>query len=199
MTGEVLMCRPFAVVLVSLLCLAGCSQPANRPAALSAPLAPTAVLSPSFSTPSDVEVPFHSDVEWSKVEGSQVALCTVPLPEGKVYLMRNTLYGTAVSTHLGTGTFLGHTCVYGTRERGPEGWLMDVRWTAANGDTLLATGEFIRWMGTPGRSVALERVTFQDGGTGRFEFAEGTGTCYVNAPGRTATYEASLRYGKKEK
>lgn len=193
------MCRPFVVVLVSLLCLGGCSQSATSPSALGASPAPTAVLSPSQVSPAGVEGPFHSDVDWSKVEGSEVSLCTVPLPEGKVYLMRNTLSGPAVSTHLGSGTFLGHTCVYGTRERGPEGWLMDVRWTAANGDTLLATAEFIRWTGTPGQSIALERVTFQDGGTGRFQFAEGTGTCYVNAPQRTAVYEATLRYGKKEK
>jgi hypothetical protein len=104
------MCRPFVVVLVSLLCLGGCSQPANSPAAPGSPLAPTAVLSPSQLSPADVEVPFHSEVAWSKVEGTEVALCTVPLPEGKVYLMRNTLSGTAVSTHLGSGTWVGHTC-----------------------------------------------------------------------------------------
>ena len=193
------MSRRIVVVLVSLLCLAGCSQSANSPAAPGAPLAPTAVLSLSPSSSADVEVPFHSEVAWQKVEGTQVSLCTLPLPEGKVYLMRNTETGTAVSTHLGTGEFLGHTCVYGTREKGPEGWFGEVEWTAANGDVLRATSAFIRWTGTPGQSVALEQVTFRDGGTGRFQYAEGTGTCYVNAPGRMATYEASLRYGEKEK
>jgi hypothetical protein len=150
-------------------------------------------------SPEGVEVPFHSEIAWSKVERSDVALCVVPPPAGRVYLMRNTLSGTAVSTHLGKGAFLGHTCVYGTPERGPEGWLMDVRFTAANGDVLLANARFIRWTGTPGQSVALEEITFQDGGTGRFQFAKGGGTCSVNAPARTAVYEGSLRYGQKAK
>ncbi|MGE5358688.1 MAG: hypothetical protein ACM3NQ_06680 [Bacteroidales bacterium] len=193
------MCRRIVVVLVMVLCLAACSQSAKLPTAPGAALAPIAVLSEARSSAAAVALPFHSDVAWQKVEGSQVELCTVPLPAGKVYLMRNTQTGIAVSTHLGTGQFLGHTCVYGTREKGPEGWFGEVEWTAANGDVLRATSAFVRWTGTPGRSVAVEQVTFRDGGTGRFQFAEGTGTCDVNAPGRTATYEASLRYGKKEK
>jgi hypothetical protein len=193
------MCRRLVVVFVTALCFAGCSQSAKVPTAPGALQAPAAVLSASQSSTDEVQVPFHSEVAWQKFEGTQVALCTLPLPDGKVYLMRNTQTGTAVSTHLGTGQFLGHTCVYGTRAKGPEGWFGEVEWTSANGDVLRATSAFVRWTGTPGKSIAIEQVTFRDGGTGRFQFAEGTGTCDVNAPGRTATYDGSLRYGKKQK
>ncbi len=88
------------------------------------------------------EVPFHSDVVWTKVEGSRTALCTRPAPAGTVYLMRNTITGTAVSSPLRAGEFLGHTCVYGTPGGAPAGWFMDIQWTAADGDVLLATSDF---------------------------------------------------------
>jgi hypothetical protein len=45
--------------------------------------------------------------------------------------------------------------------------------------------------------VAVDRVTFQSGGTGRFQYAEGEGMSYVNAPARTAVYDGTLRYGRK--
>jgi hypothetical protein len=194
----------FFAVLVSGVFLAGCGQDASTPI-LSSPVSPTAVTGsdatgvPTPSADNGVQVPFRSDVVWEKVEGSQVGLCTRPLPPDKVYLQRNTITGHAVSTHLGAGGFDGHTCVYGSPTTGPQGWFMEVRWTAANGDALLATSEFLRWTGTPMKSVAIDRVTFQDGGTGRFQFAEGEGTSWVNAPERTARYEGTLRYGKKAK
>jgi hypothetical protein len=81
----------------------------------------------------------------------------------------------------------------------PQGWFADIRWTAANGDVLLATSDFLYWTGAPGQSVAVDRVRFQNGGTGRFQFAEGDGMCYVDAPARTAVYEGTIRYGKREK
>lgn len=185
-------------VFASGLLIAACGQDANHPTLIATPTAPSAVGASGATSTARVEVPFHSDVVWQKTEGTQVGLCTVPPPPGKMYLMRNTITATAVSTHLGTGDYLGHTCVYGT-PAGPEGWFSDVRWTAANGDVLLATGAFREWTGVPGRSVAIEDVTFQDGGTGRFQFAQGQAVCHVNAPGRTAVYEGSLRYGKMEK
>jgi hypothetical protein len=119
-----------------------------------------------------------------------------------VYLMRNTSEGPAVSTHLGAGDFQIRTCVYGRivdGKRVPLGWLAVMHWTAANGDVLLATSRFLYWTGQPGRSVAIDSVMFQNGGTGRFAFAEGDGMSYVNAPEGTAVYEGTLRYGKKEK
>ena len=112
--------------------------------------------------------------------------------------MRNTNKGNAVSTHLGTGEYENHTCVYGDPGK-PEGWFADIRWTAANGDVLLATSDFLYWTGKPGQSVAVDEVTFQNGGTGRFQYAEGRGMAYVDAPARTATYDGTIRYGKKQK
>ena len=105
----------------------------------------------------------------------------------------------AVSTHLGPGEYENHTCVYGTPTTGPQGWFADIRWTADNGDVLLATSDFLYWTGKPGQSVAVDKVTFQNGGTGRFQFAEGEGMAYVDAPARTALYEGTLRYGKKSR
>jgi hypothetical protein len=153
-----------------------------------------------------VEVPFHSEITWTKVVNGGVPDPCQDLhgnpPAGMSYLMRNTSEGPAVSTHLGTGNFEIHTCVYGTMANGrpaPAGWFADMRWTAANGDVLLAMSRFLHWTGQPGRSVAVDSVTFQGGGTGRFVFAEGDGMGYVNAPERTAMFEGTLRYGKKEK
>jgi hypothetical protein len=190
--------RVLLVILASGLFLVGCGQSANTPAALVAPVAPTAAAASSPTTANGhVDVPFHSELTWEKIPGSDTSLCTHPLPAGKVYVMRNTNRGIAVSTHLGTGEYENHTCVYGTPGR-PEGWFADIRWTAANGDVLLATSDFQRWTGTPGQSVAIDVVTFLNGGTGRFQFAEGEGMAYVNAPERTAVYEGTLRYGRKD-
>lgn len=144
-----------------------------------------------------VEVPFLSDVVWTKVDGSRTALCTRPAPAGMVYVMRNTISGTAESSPLGAGEFLGHTCVYGVPGATPAGWFMDVQWTAPDGDVLLATSDFQYWTGTPGQSVALEKTTFIDGGTGRFKYARGEATSLVDARGRTAAYEGTLGYGRK--
>jgi hypothetical protein len=191
-------------VLVSGLFLAACDGNAAKPSALANPVSPTAVSGSGSDTSATenaepVAVPFHAEVVWQKIEGSDVALCTRQPPAGMVYKQHNAQYGTAVATHLGTADFEGHTCVYGPPAGGPAGWLGEVRWTAANGDVLLTTSEFLNWTGTPGKSVAMEHVTFQGGGTGRFQFATGEASCAVNAPARTATYDGLLRYGKKEK
>jgi hypothetical protein len=187
------------VALVSACLVAGC-QHGGVSETLVSPTAIASTVSGAASAEAaggSVAVPFHSDLTWTKVTGSDVSLCTHPLPAGKVYLQRNTQMGIAVSTHLGTGEFVGHTCVYGSAM--PQGWFADYRWTAANGDELLATSEFQYWTGQPGKSVAVDKITFRDGGSGRFEFAQGEGMAYINAPERTAAFEAILRYGKKEK
>ena len=198
-------------VLASGMLLAGCGQAADGPSALASPAAPTsgvksdsqAALAPAGKT---VEVPFHSGITWTKVVNGGVPDPCQGLhgnpPAGMSYLMRNTSEGPAVSTHLGDGNFEIHTCVYGTMVNGrpaPAGWFADMRWTAANGDVLLATSGFLYWTGTPGKSVAVDKVTFQNGGTGRFQYVEGEGMAYVDAPARTAVYEGTFRYGKKEK
>jgi len=202
------------VFLASGLSMAGCGQAAVGPGALASPAAPTSVLgsdAQAASAPAakTVEVPFHSEVTWTKVvNGGDPGPCQDlhgNPPDGMIYLMRNTNEGVAVSTHLGTGDYVNHTCVYGRIVDGkpaPAGWLADVRWTAANGDELYATSAFVRWVITPEARVAIENVTFRDGETGRFAFAEGQAECQVNVTGplaRTATYEGTLRYGKKEK
>ena len=204
----------FVAMLASGLCLAGCGQAADSPSVLETPAAPTAVTGSGSAAartaaPGTVEVPFRSEVTWTKVvNGGDPGPCQGlhgNPPNGMIYLMRNTNEGVAVSTHLGTGDYVNHTCVYGRIVDGkpaPAGWLADVRWTAANGDELYATSAFVRWVITPEARVAIENVTFRDGETGRFAFAEGQAECQVNVTGplaRTATYEGTLRYGKKEK
>ncbi len=133
-------------VLASGMLLAGCGQAADGPSALASPAAPTsgvksdsqAAAAPAAKT---VEVPFHSEITWTKVVNGGVPDPCQGLhgnpPAGMSYLMRNTSEGPAVSTHLGTGNFEIHTCVYGTimnNKRAPAGWFADMRWTAANGD-----------------------------------------------------------------
>jgi len=201
----------FVVMLASGLCMAGCGQAADRPVVLDNPVGPSLITgsgsaAAQASGAKAVEVPFHSEITWTKVVNGGVPDPCQGLhgnpPAGMSYLMRNTSEGPAVSTHLGTGNFEIHTCVYGKMVSGrpaPAGWFADMRWTAANGDVLLATSDFLYWTGTPGKSVAVDKVTFQNGGTGRFLFAGGEGLSYVNAPERTAVYEGTLRYGKKEK
>jgi hypothetical protein len=201
----------FIVLLASSSCLAGCGQTADNPVAAVNPAGPTAGIGSGSAAAQAaeakaVELPFHSKITWTKVVNGGVPDPCQGLhgnpPEGMVYLMRNTSEGPAISTHLGDGSFEIHTCVYGRivdGKRVPLGWLADMHWTAANGDVLLATSRFLYWTGQPGRSVAVDSVTFQHGGTGRFAFAEGDGMSYVNAPEGTAVYEGTLRYGKKEK
>jgi hypothetical protein len=196
----------FVLIVVSGLVVLGCGQTADTPAAMQNPAAPTSGMGAGSAAAQpaeagNVEVPFHSEIAWTKVvNGGNPGPCQGlhgDPPAGMAYLMRNTSEGSAVSSHLGAGVFEIHTCVYGTSA--PAGWFADMRWTAANGDVLLATSRFLYWTGQPGRSVAVDSVTFQSGGTGRFAFAEGDGMSYVNAPERTAVYEGTLRYGKKEK
>ena len=122
-------------VLASGLVLTGCGQTADRSSALARPAAPTSGVksdSQAASAPAakTVEVPFHSELVWTKVEGSLTRLCTRPLPAGKVYLQRNTILTAAVSTHLGEGEYEGHTCVYGTTERGASLVALDEALTA---------------------------------------------------------------------
>jgi hypothetical protein len=186
------------IALASAPLILGCGSNANHSSVFDTPISPTALGTGDTAAVGTPDVPFHSELAWRKVEGTQISLCTHPLPAGKMYLMRNTITATALSTHLGAGDYLGHTCVYGTAA-GPEGWFSDVRWTAANGDVLLANAVFRQWTGVPGKSVAIEDVTFVSGGTGRFEIAEGQAICHVDAPGRSAVYAGALRYGKKEK
>lgn len=174
--------------------IAACSQQAANPVSTVAPT----VISSSSATGNVVELPFHSEISWtSKTVGYEVGLCPYPPPEGKVYVMRNTNKGTHVTTHLGEGEYENHTCVYATPGKGAEGWIADVHWTAANGDVLLAKSVFKFWTGAPGQSTAFDEFTFENGGTGRFQYAEGSGTAFVDTQTRLASNDGVLRYGKK--
>jgi hypothetical protein len=198
--------RVTLVPIVALtLFLVGCGRSGDRPNEMVSPIGPTAVTEPS-STPGEsmIEVPFRSEIVWEKtMTGVPTGHCSQTLPEGLIYLWLTHNEGIAVSSHLGTGAYENYLCVFGSVVEGkpaPQGWYAEsIRWTAANGDVLLATSVFQRWTGTPGKSIAIDNVTFHDGGTGRFQFAAGEGTAYVNAPARTALYEGALRYGRKEK
>jgi hypothetical protein len=192
-------------VLGSALLLAGCGQDGDRPDVLASPVSPTTVAeSDSTGTPppaaSNVDVPFHSEVIWEKTMNEVPAgRCTRTLPAGLVYKWLTHNQGTHVSTHLGSGAFENNLCVFGTAQA-PLGWYAEwIRWTAANGDVLTATSEFHRWTGTPGKSIAIETVTFHDGGTGRFQFAEGDGVSNIDPTTRTAAYDARIRYGRKDR
>ena len=193
-----------ATVLVASAMLAACEAQQQE-----APMVPVAQLG---TTP--VERPrlaFHSQIDW---QFQQVPLpagrCTEPLPPGLSYLWLTYLTGTAVSTHLGKGTFEGSICIYGqltdptTEPPGngiPVGWRNgSVVFTAANGDQLLATiwsTGFTSPPGTPGWQFT-EQGMFVDGGTGRFEHAEGAFTGLIDPVAFKAVYEGWIRFGKED-
>ena len=109
-------------VLTAGVFLAGCNQTAENSSAFASPAAPTSGVksdSQAASAPADqtVEVPFHSEITWTKVvNGGDPSPCQGlhgNPPDGMVYLMRNTSDGLAVTTHLGAGDYQIRTCVYG--------------------------------------------------------------------------------------
>ena len=200
------------VVIVTIGLAAGGCQQSER---LAAPTAPAAVIGAAGATRSDtaaeVLLPFHSEANWQKNMLPPAGRCTQPLPAGLTYLWLTENSGTATSTHLGEGTYANNLCVFGTLTNPdappgsngkPAGWYDEwVVWTAANGDQLRATGRltgFTAPPGTPGMKF-IETLHFVDGGTGRFEFAEGDLTSYVDPTNQTVVYDGTIRYGRKEK
>lgn len=196
--------RPLiAIVLAAGLVAGACEAPQ-----LEAPMGPDELA--MNASPASVQLPFHSEVDWDFV---QVPLpsgrCTGELPEGLSYLWLTELTGTAVSTHLGRGAFEGSLCLYGQLtnpeadppDNGiPFGWMEgELVLTAANGDRLhvraWSTG-FTAPPGTPGWKF-IEEGVFVDGGTGRFQHAEGQFTGYVDSEAQTAVYDGWIRFGKK--
>ena len=157
------------------------------------------------------QVPFHSEVAW---EFEQLPIpmgrCAQAVPDGLSYLWFSQIVGTATSTHLGTGPYEIDLCLYGIlTDPGadppnngiPMGWYADRQvWTAANGDQLKATGALIGFTappGTPG-SKFIESLSFLDGGTGRFEYAAGSGRGLVDSTAQTAVYDGVIRYGRQQ-
>jgi hypothetical protein len=188
------------------LLLAGCQQAVDRPDGSVGPAGPSPI---AVSSP---ELPFHAEMVWDKNMISPPAdRCSRTLPEGVTHLWLSEITAPITATHLGAGRFEADLCIFGTlgnadappgQNGTPMGWyaIREV-WTAANGDRLLSTGEMIGFTappGTPGFKF-IESLQFIDGGTGRFEYAEGEGKGLVQGGIRTAVYDGWIRYGKKEK
>jgi len=157
-------------------------------------------------------LPFHSEIAIHQIQYVPIPAgrCTEP-PEGLSYLFLARGNGTHTSTHLGAGPFRIEHCVYGLlTDPGapppangiPMGYDAGERiFTAANGDQLLGTAAFIGFTApppTPGWQF-IESLTFLDGGTGRFEFAEGTGQCLIDNTDLSAVCDGWIRYGKTDK
>ena len=175
--------------------------------------APAAASNGSNQSQATGVLPFHAEVAVLQLQQVPVPAgrCTEPLPPGISYLWLTQANGTQTSTHLGTGPYHIELCVYGLLTDPaapppangiPMGWIVDVQiFTAANGDQLRATGELIGFTApppTPGWQF-VESLSFLDGGTGRFEHAEGTGQGVIEQTGAAAVYDGWIRYGEKEK
>lgn len=189
------------------LLLGGCQQAGDRSDGTVGPAGPSPI-----AVTSTEALPFHSEVVW---EFEQIPIpaghCTQAIPDEFSHLWFSRIWGTATSTHLGTGPYEIDLCLYGTLtnpegappDNGiPMGWYAERQvWTAANGDELKATGGLIGFTeppGTPGFKF-IESLTFLNGGTGRFVYAEGSGQGIVDPTAQTAVYDGTIRYGKKQK
>ena len=157
-------------------------------------------------------VPFHSEITWHRLDQLPVPAgrCTEALPPGLSYLWFTNEYGTATSTHLGTGPYYVELCVYGIltapnepppANGTPMGFNSIVQvWTAANGDQLKATGTLVGVVTSPVFAF-VDSLAFQ-GGTGRFANAEGQGLGYVYPDPQTTqvgreVYDAWILYKRK--
>lgn len=157
-------------------------------------------------------VPFHSEITWHRLDQLPVppGRCTEALPGGLSYLWFTNEYGTATSTHLGTGPYYVELCVFGMLtnpglpppQNGiPMGFNSIVQvWTAANGDQLRAKGTLIGVITSPAL-VFVDSLVFQDG-TGRFANAVGEGIGYVTPDPQTSqvgreVYDAWILYKRK--
>lgn len=158
------------------------------------------------------QLPFHVDVvnyQFQQVPAPP-GRCTEALPPGLDYLWMTRLWGDVRGTHLGTGRLDGSICVYGQlKDAGapppdngiPMGWVEGrIAMIAADGDRLNLTA----WStgvtappGTPGFKF-IEEFRFVNGGTGRFELADGDGIGYVDPVAQSAVYDGWIRYGRKE-
>jgi hypothetical protein len=158
------------------------------------------------------DVPFHSEITWHRLDQLPVPAgsCTEPLPPGISYLWLTKEYGTATSTHLGTGPYYVELCVYGMLTNPgapppangiPVGFNSIAQvWTAANGDQLRATGTLLGVVTSPVFAF-IDSLAFQ-GGTGRFANAEGQGIGYVYPDPQTSqvgreVYDARILYKRK--
>jgi hypothetical protein len=142
----------------------------------------------------------------------------VPVPAGQCrgappageYLWLTEFWGTGMASHLGEVKLEGTLCVFGElTDAGadppgngtPAGYHGDFVWVAANGDRLLGTFYFTGLTGDPGTpdSALTEAVRFVDGGTGRFQFAEGEATACVSEASRRYTCDGWIRFGRPDR
>jgi hypothetical protein len=135
--------------------------------------------------------------------------CRGTPPAGE-YLWLTEFWGTGTATHLGEVRLEGTLCVFGELTTPgadppgngtPSGYHGDFVWVAADGDRLLGTFRFTGFTGDPGTpgSALTEAVRFVDGGTGRFQFAEGEATARVSEADRRYTCEGWIRFGRQER
>jgi hypothetical protein len=172
-----------------------------------------ALPAPLMAQTEEEVLPFHSEVTWYRLDQVPVpeGRCDQPLPEGLMYLWVTREYGTATSTHLGTGPYYVEFCVFGLLTNSeatppsngvPMGFNAIVQvWTAANGDELRATGALIGIVTSPVFTF-VDSLVFLGGGTGRFAEAEGQGTGFVypnleNTQVGTEVYDGWIRYKRK--
>jgi hypothetical protein len=200
------MIRRVVITLVWIAFMVGCGHTPS-------PTAPTATSAAKASAAlaSDQPVPFHAEAVFDL---QQIAVppgqCTQATPDGTTVLwMSHASSGDVTITHLGSVRLEDDMCVFGTLlnpggapgQNGiPSGWYVDREvWTAANGDQLLARGELVGFTAPPGTPGAkfIESIRFQDGGTGRFEFAEGEGQWLVDMTTMSAVADGWIRYGRK--
>jgi hypothetical protein len=168
-----------------------------------------ATVDPPQASAAERRFPFHSECSLDHVQVPLPAgCCTDPLPDGMRYLWLTRITGRANSTYLGRGTAEGSTCIYGQlTDPGadppangiPRGWQNGVLvFTAANGDQLHAadihTTGFTAPPGTPGFKF-IEAGVFVNGGTGRFQHAEGEFTAAVDPVTKIAVYDGWIRFG----
>jgi hypothetical protein len=163
--------------------------------------------------PCEEGVPFHSQMAWYRLEQLPVppGRCTEPLPPPFQYLWWTNQWGTATSTHLGTGPYFVELCVYGILTNPgapppangtPTGFnsiLYEL--TAANGDQLIATGTLIGVVTDPVFAFVIT-AEFQDGGTGRFTNAQGDALGFVTPDPFTTqvgseVYDGCILYKRK--
>jgi hypothetical protein len=159
----------------------------------------------AMQTVVEQRLPFHSEVDFHfrqiPVPAGQ---CTGTAPAGE-YLWLTEFWGKGMATYLGKVTIEGTLCVSGELTNpgaDPPGNGTPARyhgesvWIAANGDRLLGTIHFTGFTGEPGTAsfVITEAVRFVDGGTGRFQCAEGEATASVREASRSYTCDGWIRF-----
>jgi hypothetical protein len=156
----------------------------------------------------DEWLPFHAELDFECRQITVPVDQCVGIPPTGEYLWLTEIRGTGSATHPGRVKLEGTLCVFGELTRPgadppgngtPTGYHGNCVWVADDGDRLAGTVRLAGSTGEPGTPdfVMLEAVRFVDGGTGRFQFAEGEATAYVNEANRSHTCDGWIRYGRR--